>query len=155
MDRKSESLLKKAWEANSSAMAPALAATCVARNADFCIEKLSRHSSQGNKSQDILDSLSVMGKAVAVSPYYKYQELKFLEYKSFSMESIYSVQKNLNHPEGCLYYHPGSTCDFFFFFPGTPGFPEICRSLPRKELQFQGTSFWASGKSKNLHEDSS
>lgn len=45
-------------------MAPALAATCVARNTDFLIEKLSRHFSQGYKSQDILDSLSVIGKAV-------------------------------------------------------------------------------------------
>lgn len=65
MDRKTESLLKKEWDANSSNMVPAFTAICVARNADFWIERLTKHLLQGNKSPEVLDSLSVIGKAVA------------------------------------------------------------------------------------------
>lgn len=65
MDRRSESLLRKAWEANTSAMVPALAATCVARNAYFWIERLFDHLSQGTKTEEVVDCLSTIGKAVA------------------------------------------------------------------------------------------
>ncbi|XP_040215686.1 lamina-associated polypeptide 2-like [Rana temporaria] len=65
MDRRAESLLRKAWEANTASMAPALAATCVARNADLWVEKLAEHLGQFTESEEILGSLSLIGKAVA------------------------------------------------------------------------------------------
>lgn len=65
MDHKSEALLSRTWGANTSTMVPALAATCVARSADSWIERLNKHLSQGTKSEEVLDSLSVIGKAIA------------------------------------------------------------------------------------------
>ena len=58
------SLLKKAWEANSASLGPALSATCVARNTISWMEKITKHLAQV-KSQDLQDTLSIIGKAVA------------------------------------------------------------------------------------------
>ncbi|XP_077323067.1 uncharacterized protein LOC143956755 [Lithobates pipiens] len=65
MDRRAETILRRAWEANASAMSPALASACIARNADMWISKLIDHISQTSKSKEVLDSLEVVGSAVA------------------------------------------------------------------------------------------
>lgn len=65
MDRRAESLPRKAWKANTSAMGPALAAACLAWIADLWVEKLTKHLYRESEAGDVLDSLSVMGKAVA------------------------------------------------------------------------------------------
>ena len=65
MDRQAEASLRRAWEANAAALGPALASVCVARNADSWISKLMEHVSQVPNSKEILDSLQVIGSAVA------------------------------------------------------------------------------------------
>lgn len=65
MDHRSETLLRRAWEANAAAMSPALASACVARNADMWVNKLMDHIARTSKSIQLLDALEVVGKAVA------------------------------------------------------------------------------------------
>lgn len=65
MDRRAEALLRRAWDSNAAAMAPALASACVARNVDAWLGRLSNHVSKGSDSKEITDSLEIIGKAVA------------------------------------------------------------------------------------------
>ncbi|XP_040192736.1 uncharacterized protein LOC120926675 isoform X2 [Rana temporaria] len=65
MDRRAETSLRRAWEANAAALSPALASACVARNANSWISKLLEHVSQGSDSKEILESLQLIGSAVA------------------------------------------------------------------------------------------
>lgn len=65
MDRRAETILRRAWEANAAAMSPALASACIARNADTWVCKLMDHVSRTSKSKEVLDSLEVIGNAVA------------------------------------------------------------------------------------------
>ncbi|XP_040192193.1 uncharacterized protein LOC120926392 [Rana temporaria] len=65
MDRRAETSLCRAWEANAAALSPALASACIARNANSWISKLMEHVSQGSDSKGILESLQLIGSAVA------------------------------------------------------------------------------------------
>lgn len=65
MDQRAETILRRAWEANAAGMSPALASACVARNADKWISQLIDHVSRTSKSEEVLDSLDVIGSAVA------------------------------------------------------------------------------------------
>lgn len=65
MDRRAETLLRRAWDANAAAMAPALASACVARNVDAWLGRLSTHVSRENNSKEVSESLELISKAVA------------------------------------------------------------------------------------------
>ena len=65
MDRRAESLLRKAWEANSAALSPALAAACVARNTDIWVETLTEHLARNTEAEEVVESLTVIRKAIA------------------------------------------------------------------------------------------
>lgn len=65
MDRRSKTLLCRAWDANAAAMGPALASTYVAWNADAWVSKLVDHVLRGSKTKVVLNCLEVIGKAAA------------------------------------------------------------------------------------------
>lgn len=66
-NRRSETLLRRAWDANVAAMGPASASACVARNADAWVSRLVDHVSRGSKSKEVLNSLEVVGKGGSLS----------------------------------------------------------------------------------------
>lgn len=59
MDRRSEMLLRRAWDTNAVAMAPALASACVARNLYAWLHKLTDHVARETRSKEVIDSLLV------------------------------------------------------------------------------------------------
>lgn len=65
MVRRSEMLLRWAWDANAAVMAPALASACVARNVDSWLTRLSDHVARGTRSKEVINSLEIISKAVA------------------------------------------------------------------------------------------
>ena len=58
MDRKADSLLRKAWYASALALGPAVASTCVARNLDVCVQRLDDLLSSDTPPNRRLGSLS-------------------------------------------------------------------------------------------------
>ncbi|XP_040195312.1 lamina-associated polypeptide 2, isoforms alpha/zeta-like [Rana temporaria] len=65
LDRRADTSLRRAWEANTAALGPALASSCIARNADTWLTRLLEHVPQTSKFKEIRDSLTVIGSAVA------------------------------------------------------------------------------------------
>ena len=65
MDRRADSSLRKAWEANAAALSPALASVCISRNADSWISKLMEQVSQVPDSKESLETLQLIEGAVA------------------------------------------------------------------------------------------
>lgn len=63
MDRKAESLLHKAWEANAASLASGLATTCIACNMELWLEIVALHITQGAAKEEILQSLSIVQRA--------------------------------------------------------------------------------------------
>ena len=64
MDKRGEILLKRAWDASTIALKPALAATCVARNLECWLNQLQAHITAGTSRQQILKSFPLLMKAV-------------------------------------------------------------------------------------------
>ena len=65
MDRRADTSLRRAWEANAAALGPALASVCIARNTAAWTSKLLDHISSSSESRETRDSLQVIGTAVA------------------------------------------------------------------------------------------
>ena len=65
MDRRAETSLRRAWEANAAALSPALASACIARNANSWTSTLMDLVTQVTDSKDILESIQLIGSAVA------------------------------------------------------------------------------------------
>ena len=56
MDKRADSLLKKAWDSTSLSLKPAMASTVVARNVECWVEKLMSHIQVGTSGKDLLES---------------------------------------------------------------------------------------------------
>ena len=65
MDRRADTSLRRAWEANAAALGPALASVCVARNTAAWTSKLLDHVASSSESGETRDSLQVIGTALA------------------------------------------------------------------------------------------
>lgn len=66
MDKKTEVLLIKGeWEVIMNNIKPAFATTCVAINLDFWVSQLNAHLTAGIQSEQLLESLPVICKAVS------------------------------------------------------------------------------------------
>ena len=65
MDRKADSLLRKAWDASVFSLGPAVASTCVARNLDVWVQRLDELLSSDTPKEEIGESLPLIAKAVA------------------------------------------------------------------------------------------
>ena len=65
MDRRADTSLRRAWEANAAALGPALASACVARNTAAWTSRLLDHLASSSKSRETQESLQVIGSAVA------------------------------------------------------------------------------------------
>lgn len=64
MDKRADSLLKKAWDSTLANLKPAMASTVVARNLEHWLEQLKGHIEGGTSHKDLLDTLPVLQKAV-------------------------------------------------------------------------------------------
>lgn len=64
MDKKADSLLRKAWDSSLANLKPAMASTVVARNLEHWLEQLKIHIEAGTPRKDLLDTLPVLSKAV-------------------------------------------------------------------------------------------
>ena len=64
MDKRADSLLKKAWDSTSTSLKPAMAATVVARNLECWVEKLKNHVEAGTPRKDLLESFPLILKAI-------------------------------------------------------------------------------------------
>ena len=64
MDKRADSLLKKAWDSSTSSLKPAMASTVVARNLECWLEQLKGHVEAGTARKDLLDSFPLLLKAV-------------------------------------------------------------------------------------------
>lgn len=64
MDKRADSLLKKAWDSTLANLKPAMASTVVAKNLEHCLEQLKAHIEAGTPRKDLLETLPVLMKAV-------------------------------------------------------------------------------------------
>lgn len=64
VDRRTDIVLKRAWDASMANLKPALATTCVARNFKFWLLQLQEHLVTGTAREEILKSFAVLFKAV-------------------------------------------------------------------------------------------
>lgn len=64
MDKRADSLLKKAWDSTFASIKPAMASTVVARNLECWIETLKRHVEACTSRKELLESFPLMLKAV-------------------------------------------------------------------------------------------
>lgn len=64
MDKRADSLLKKAWDSTFARLKPAMASTVVARNLECWIETLKRHIEACTSRKELLESFPLMLKAV-------------------------------------------------------------------------------------------
>ena len=64
MDSKTDSLLRKAWDASALSLGPAVASTCVARNLDVWVQRLDDLLSSDTPKEEIRESLPLIAKSV-------------------------------------------------------------------------------------------
>ncbi|PIN88341.1 hypothetical protein AB205_0081150 [Aquarana catesbeiana] len=64
MDKRADSLLKKAWDSTLANLKPAMASTVVARNLEHWLEQLKAHIEAGTPRKDLLETLPVLMRAV-------------------------------------------------------------------------------------------
>lgn len=64
MDKRADSLLRKAWDLTLANLKPAMASTVVAGNLEHWLEQLKAHIEAGTPRKDLFDTLLVLLKAV-------------------------------------------------------------------------------------------
>lgn len=64
MDKRADSPLKKEWASTSASLKPAMASTVVARNLECWVEKLKSHVEAGTSWKDLLESFTLILKAL-------------------------------------------------------------------------------------------
>lgn len=65
MDRKTDIVLKRAWDASMAGLKPALATSCVARNLEFWLSQLEEHLKPGTPRGELLKTFSMLFKATS------------------------------------------------------------------------------------------
>ncbi|XP_077336773.1 lamina-associated polypeptide 2, isoforms alpha/zeta-like isoform X2 [Lithobates pipiens] len=65
MDRRTDIVLKRAWDASMAGLKPALATSCVARNLEFWLSQLQEHLKAGTPRGELLKSFPMLFKATS------------------------------------------------------------------------------------------
>ena len=63
MDRKTDVVLKRAWDASMAVLKPAMATSCVAKNLKFWLAQLEEHLKAGTSREDLLKTFPMLFKA--------------------------------------------------------------------------------------------